>query len=142
MPRFDFSPHQRIGIDTMLLVYLMEDEGTWGEKARSAFAEMEKKRIVPVCSTLVIAELLQQPLKKGDARLINEYQRILLTDSSIEFIPITVPVATRGAQIAARYGLKTPDALHLASALEGRATAFVTADKMLKRVQALDVILL
>jgi len=40
------------------------------------------------------------------------------------------------------YGLKTPDAIHMATALLNGAQAFVTNDAGLKRVNELDVLVL
>ena len=136
------QPKDKVGIDTMLFIYLMEQKGALYHRASQVFAELENNKISLVCSTMVITELLQQPIRHGNLALVNEYQRILLVESSIEFISLTVPVATRAAEIAGRYKLKTPDAIHLASSLEVGAKAFITADKKIKSIQSLEVIYL
>ena len=46
------------------------------------------------------------------------------------------------AQLRARYELKTPDALHVAAALEARCEAFLTNDKGIQRVTDLRVLVL
>ena len=46
------------------------------------------------------------------------------------------------AHKAPEYGIRVPDALQIATALESRATAFVTNDRRLKKVKDLDVIVL
>jgi predicted nucleic acid-binding protein len=43
------------------------------------------------------------------------------------------------ARLRARYGLRTPDAIHLATAVAARAEAFVTTDRRLARVRELEV---
>ena len=132
--------HTRVGIDANVLIYLVEDRGLWAERAEELFTEIEKRHIAPICSALVATELLQHPLRQGNERMVQEYQRILFTESEIQFVNITIPVAVHAATLAAQYRLKTPDAVHLACALEGGATAFVTADKGIKGIKELEII--
>ena len=49
-------------------------------------------------------------------------------------LPLTEAVYELGAEIRASTGLKTPDALHLATALTHRCAEFWTADVRLSRV--------
>ncbi|WP_404987325.1 type II toxin-antitoxin system VapC family toxin [Candidatus Hadarchaeum sp.] len=51
-------------------------------------------------------------------------------------------IAERAADLRARYGLRTPDALQVATALHAGATAFLTNDARLKAVRELEVVLL
>jgi predicted nucleic acid-binding protein len=44
-------------------------------------------------------------------------------------------IANRAAELRARYGLKTPDALHAATAIDAGVTGFVTNDAEYGRVQ-------
>jgi predicted nucleic acid-binding protein len=62
--------------------------------------------------------------------------------TDIHLMPITTSVAERAAQLRAQYNLRTPDALHVASALEAACDAFLTNDLGLKRVTELRVLVL
>ena len=57
-------------------------------------------------------------------------------------IPVTLPIAESAADLRARYNLRTPDALHVASALSSGCDAFLTNDAGLKRVQELPILVL
>ena len=63
-----------------------------------------------------------------------------------EFLGLGSPerVAKEGARLRARYGLRTPDALHLATALVHRATAFLTNDQEFRKAQGcgLEILIL
>ena len=48
-------------------------------------------------------------------------------------------LARRAVVLRAEYGLRVPDALQIAAALEARATAFVTNDQRLTKVKELSV---
>jgi predicted nucleic acid-binding protein len=49
------------------------------------------------------------------------------------------PVFRRAAKIRARYNFRTPDALHLAAAVEGACDLFITNDAQLTRFTGLVV---
>ena len=51
-------------------------------------------------------------------------------------------VAHQAAKLRARYGLKTPDALFLATALEEKAQAFITNDVRLKVIENIEIVLI
>ena len=52
-----------------------------------------------------------------------------------------IDIAHRAAEYRARYGLRTPDAIHVATAVQARAEVFLTNDRRLRRVEEIDVLL-
>jgi predicted nucleic acid-binding protein len=95
-----------------------------------------------VTSTTTLAEVLVQPLRRGNVALANLYQRLLLHSDYLDIVPVTGSVAVRAATLRADYGLKLPDALHLAVAQEAGCEAFLTNDRALSRVKEPRIILL
>src|SRR4029450_6402766 len=69
-----------------------------------------------VSSELVILETLVKPLREGDTILENLF-RALLTAGEVHVIPATALLWEQAARLRAMTGLKTPDALHAATAL-------------------------
>ncbi|MEM3658385.1 MAG: PIN domain-containing protein, partial [Candidatus Hadarchaeum sp.] len=59
----------------------------------------------------------------------------LLGLPNARFVAPGVEAAAEAARLRARYGLRTPDALLLATARAGGATAFLTNDRALLRVR-------
>lgn len=57
-------------------------------------------------------------------------------------LEIDQPMARRAADLRAKHGIRTPDALQIAAALSRGATGFVTNDEAVKRVQEIEVLLL
>jgi len=90
-------------------------------------------------SELTLLEALVGPLKTGDARLETNFRTILQHSSDVQLIPITLPILERAAQLRAATSLKTPDAIHAATALEHGCTLFVTNDTAFRRVPGLPV---
>jgi predicted nucleic acid-binding protein len=60
---------------------------------------------------------------------------VLATYPNLEWITADFGIADLAARYRARYSLKTPDALHAATAVRAGATAFVTNDSAFDRVQ-------
>jgi predicted nucleic acid-binding protein len=65
-----------------------------------------------------------------------------VTNGDYQLVPITIPVAESAADLRARYNLRTPDALHVASAIHVGCEAFLTNDTGIKRVQELAILIL
>lgn len=94
-----------------------------------------------VSSELVILETLVKPLREGDTILENLF-RSLLAAREVRVIPATALLWEQAARLRATTGLKTPDALHAATALAVGSTLFITNDGGFRRVASLPVALL
>lgn len=134
--------HTKVGVDTMVFIYLFERHPKYLPVVRQLFDELETKHITPVCSSIILTEILQLPLRQHDHLLVKQYQEILIAQSTIMFVSATVSIATQAAVLAAQYNLKTIDAIHLASALDAGATAFITVDKAFAKIKELETIIL
>lgn len=62
--------------------------------------------------------------------------------ANIEWLSPSHGVAERAARARARYALRTPDAIQLATAITAGATGFITNDKDFRRVTDIDVLIL
>ena len=94
-----------------------------------------------VSSELVILETLVKPLRESDTLLENLF-RSLLAAREVRVIPATASLWEQAARLRAMTGLKTPDALHAATALAVESTLFVTNDGGFRRVADLRVAVL
>lgn len=95
-----------------------------------------------VSSELTLLEVLVSPLKAGDVRLEMNFRAILQKSSDVQLLPITSTILERAAQLRATSSLKTPDAIHAATALEHGCALFVTNDAIFRRVPGLPVTIL
>jgi predicted nucleic acid-binding protein len=94
-----------------------------------------------ISSELLIIETLTGPLKQGDRALIDAYEQVL-AGSDIELLPVSATVLKQGATLRATYGLKTPHAIHAATALQAGCSMFITNDAGFRRVLGLAPTLL
>ncbi len=94
-----------------------------------------------VSSDWVILETLVKPLREGDT-VVEMLFRSLLDANEVTLIPATRPLWEDAARLRAETGLKTPDALHAATALYAECTLFVTNDADFRRFEDLPVVVL
>ncbi|EDZ66905.1 hypothetical protein NOC27_232 [Nitrosococcus oceani AFC27] len=95
-----------------------------------------------VSSELSLLEIKIQPLRQGREDIADEYELLLEAFPNLTLCPIIRPVLHSAGLLRARFGLKTPDALILATGLENGATCAVTNDRNWRRFDGMEVVCL
>ena len=67
-----------------------------------------------------------KPLQVNDVRLQAAFRSLLFATANVETLPVDAAIAERAAELRARYRMKTPDALHAATAIVSGCDAFLT----------------
>ena len=73
-----------------------------------------------------------KPLRANDTKLLALYDAFY-SSAEVEILELSRAVVEKATNLRAALNVKTPDALHLASAILSGATAFLTGDKGLAR---------
>ncbi|PSR53404.1 hypothetical protein AHMF7605_07615 [Adhaeribacter arboris] len=81
-----------------------------------------------------------QPIKVNRLDLVEQYKYLLNNASNMEVIEINTTIAVKAAELRAKYNLKTPDTIQMATALEPNAAYFLTNDIRLKTVKEITTI--
>lgn len=129
----------RIALDTVSFVYFLERHPTYYSSAKDLFERIEKGKIEAVASTLVLTELLVPAFRAQDSSRAQEVLRLLTHFPHLKLIEVTANIASEASRIRAESSLRTPDALHLATALMQKADWFVTNDKAFSRLPNLSL---
>ena len=117
-----------IYLDACLLIYLVERHPHWGDRIARLVGQFGE-----ACfgvSPLVKCECLVAPIRRGDPVLRQAYAGLFERLVSLD---MPEPVYLQAAELRARFGLRTPDALHLACAQHHRCAALWTNDDRLAR---------
>lgn len=130
----------RLALDTAPLIYLIELHPTFRPPVAEVLRHAGAAGIELVTSVLTVTEVLVHPLRLGRTDLADQYRAILLGDSALRLVHLDADVAIRAAELRARYNLRTPDAVQMASALHAGAEAFLTNDADLSRVAGIKVV--
>ncbi|RUR74872.1 type II toxin-antitoxin system VapC family toxin [Chlorogloeopsis fritschii PCC 9212] len=94
-----------------------------------------------ISSELILMETLVLPLRNADTFLVDTYEQLLLSET-IQLIPISQSILRQAANLRATTNLKTPDAIHAATALSISCNQFLTNDKGFRNVPGLPVVIL
>ncbi|HXU44101.1 MAG TPA: type II toxin-antitoxin system VapC family toxin [Thermoanaerobaculia bacterium] len=129
-----------LGVDSMAFVYHFEGNAEHGPAASALLAAAEEGRCRLAASTLALLEILVVPKRMGQGDLCRRYRDLLESFPNLDFHPLDADIAETAAELRARYDLRTPDSIHLATALVQGAGAFASEDRRLRRVKEIDVV--
>ena len=118
-----------VAIDTAPLIFFIEQRQPYVEILRPFFQAVVRGEIQVICSAIVLTEVLVHPLRHGNDKLAYDYNDIMLSSPNISTVPVTPTTAQLAADLRAHSKLKTPDAIHLATAIQHNADAFLTNDR-------------
>ena len=128
--------------DANVFIYSVEKIEPQNADLRPIWLAAKAGGIEIVSSELVVLETLVKPFRDRDSLLENVYRSLLFESREVRLLPVSVAILERAARIRAETGLKTPDSIHAATALDARAALFVTNDAQVRRVGALTVAIL
>jgi predicted nucleic acid-binding protein len=134
--------HRRIGLDTNVLVYLLEDVAPFAATSQAITDAVEAGWVSAVLASIGLAELATGPAGSGDGALVERYRDELRSMTGLRIEPLSAEIAVDAAIIRGSRRIGLADAIHLATARAAGATAFVTNDRSLRGSPKLDVIYL
>ena len=137
----DLAGHRRIGLDSNILIYLLETSGPLADAAARIVDAIEAGTTEAVLSTIGLIEILAGPARAGDAAAF-ELTADALRDLLIRVVSLDRATAEDAAWIRGSLGIGLEDAVHLASARNAGATVFVTNDRGLRSIPRLEVVYL
>ena len=113
-------------LDACVLIDYVKGEQR-AETIRSTLAHIDKGSITLVSSTLMLTEVLPAHADDGDKhRAVRDAVRSLLVSPRTRLVDVDQAVAQRAADLRLAHRLKTPDAIHLATALIAGAQVMFT----------------
>ncbi len=132
----------RLAFDTAPIIYFVEANPTYDGLVTAIFQRVESGEITGETSVITLCEVLVYPIRNQNFNLRQRYRDILQNSPNFFTRLIDSAVAERAAELRAKYNLRTPDALQIATALENGCEAFLCNDKNLKRVTELKILIL
>ncbi len=121
---------RRIYLDTNVLIEIGEKQGSESPQLRRiilAASQADSTRFKT--SELTQAEILIRPIRDQDHDLIGVYDNILTNGGTLDVGPIDRAITEIAAALRADHkSLKTPDAIHLATAFAFGCSHFLTYD--------------
>ncbi len=122
-------------LDACCLIYLTEGAPEWRTVAEARLNALEATTGL-VTSRLSRLECRSKPLRARDTALLARYEAAF---AAARLLDISGAVIERATELRAKYGFRSPDAIHLASAIDAGANVFLTGDASLARCTEIAV---
>ncbi|MBI4281807.1 PIN domain-containing protein [Candidatus Uhrbacteria bacterium] len=133
---------KKIGIDTPVFIYLLQQHKHYVGAARTIMQAVQSGEYLGVFSCIGIIEILTGPKKQGHYELAARYREMITHFPNLTIQGVTESIVETTSDLRARYGITTPDAIHLATAIDFGAEIFFTNDHSLTKVKEITVRLL
>lgn len=130
----------KIGLDVNIILYYLHKDKSFGRQSLRLLAAIKNK--IKVISTLVYTEAFVYLFAENNQPLIKAQSKIIETIPKVRIISPTKQICLLAAQLRAGYKLKTPDAIHLATAIDSGCDCFITNDDRLKKVAEIKILTL
>lgn len=131
---------KKIFLDTAPLIHFIEESSDYVQKLNELFLPQNNCQFVT--SVITLSEVLVMPLREKKPRLAEQYEDILIQAENFDIYEINIQIAKESAILRAKYTIKTPDAIQLATAKYCSVDYFLTNDLRLKSVKDLNIITL
>lgn len=131
-----------IAFDTAPIIYFAEANPDYDALVTAIFQRIDDAELVGITSVISLCEVLVHPIRNQNRALRQRYLDILQNSPNFFTKFINSSIAETAAELRAKYNLRTPDALQIATALENGCDAFLCNDKDLKKVTELKILIL
>ena len=141
MGQLNIPDSSTVYIDTSVIIYSVEKVPNYDLLLEALWQKLQANEVRVFSSELTLLETLVLPLRSANVKLVNDYEQLLLS-SNMQLVPIDLAVLREAARLRATTNLKTPDAIHAATALSEGCTIFLTNDSQFRTVPGLSTIVL
>jgi predicted nucleic acid-binding protein len=131
---------KRVYFDANVFIYLMEGYPSLEIGLRDIRDSIFHGESNICTSELTLCEVLVPAFRANNTALLALYRQFIEESGAFELIPTTRETYVRASLLRAQLGLKTPDAIHMATAIECGCTAFLTNDKPMKAPKEIAIL--
>src|SRR3989344_3447731 len=130
---------QKVGLDTSILIYFLEKHPDCFRQVRRIMDELEARQITGVFSIIGLIEILTGAKKSHEYDMAADYKRLITNYPNVTISGISESIVDIASDLRARYKISTPDAIHLATAIDFGAEKFIINDVNLKKIKEIIV---
>jgi len=134
--------HKRVLLDTCVWIYHIEQHPTFAATAGRIIEKLRQGTFRGISSELTLMELTVRPLQLGRQDVADEYELLIDDFPNLELAAISRDILLEAAALRARYKLRTPDAIQIATGIQMGATIAVTNDEGWRNVPHIETLVL
>jgi len=129
-------------LDSAPLIYFVERKPVYVDMLRPVFNAIDAGELRAITSTITYSEVLVLPCRQGNWELVAKYETLFRETPSLTIVPFNLKLAKQTAEIRAKHGLKTPDAVQWATATRYSVKFFLTNDRGFQRFSEPQVLVI
>jgi predicted nucleic acid-binding protein len=130
-----------VALDTAPLIYFIEEHPDFLPIVAPFFEALDRGDLEVVTSTITLLEVLVHPLRESNHEALQNYRDVLINAQGMTLVDVSADIAVMASSLRASYGINTPDAIQIATAIQNGAAAFLTNDRALKQVAEIQVLI-
>jgi predicted nucleic acid-binding protein len=127
-----------IYLDANVVIRLIEGDAAASAPLEARLLPLRGSGRFILTSRLTRLECRVKPLRAGDSALLALFDSFFAS-TEVELAELTLAVVEKATDLRATLNFKTPDALHLASAIVGGATSFLKGDRNFTRCTEIPI---
>jgi predicted nucleic acid-binding protein len=131
---------RKVYFDTNIFIYVLNGTPGLSAPCVQLLDACAEGAIQGITGDLTLAELLVLPLRQNNAAAVAAVRELLIDDGAITLLPHDRATFERAAALRAQHGLKMPDALQLATALQAGAACLVSNDRRFPGVDEMECV--
>lgn len=124
----DLGAGSRLYLDTNIWIYAVEGIEPHAPRLAALFSRVDSGAMAVLTSELSLLEALVKPIQDGKPDLALAYETALSPSPGVGIVPVSRAILVEAAKLRATRALRTPDAVHLATASVQEADAILTND--------------
>jgi predicted nucleic acid-binding protein len=130
----------RVYFDVNPIIYFIEENTLFIEAVEPLFEMIGNGSILAFTSEFSLTEILVLPIRESLHEVVHAHKELLLDPELFTLTPMNREIFLKAAELAGKLRIRTPDALHLAAALEARCSFFITNDKGIRSIPGVTVV--
>ena len=130
----------RVYFDVNPIIYFIEQNTQFSEAVMPVFEMIGNGSIIAFTSELSLTEILIKPIRNNFNQIIQAHKELLLDPELFTLISPIQDTFLLAAELGGKLSMRTPDAIHMACAIESKCKYFITNDKGIKSTADVTVV--
>ena len=131
---------KRVYFDTNIVIYILERPDQFERQAVALVAAIADGAFQAVTGELTITEVISGVAKLSDEEAVRRCLDFLEGGDVMTLHPVTRDAFYRAGLLRGTLGVSTPDAIHMATALDAACGVFLTNDRRLRAPPELQIV--
>ena len=142
MELIEILKDKRVYLDTNIFIYVIEGNTQYQEIIDELTKSILQKDFEPHTNYITLTEILPPLVKRGDKDIISGTVEFILDNGFFHLSYVNEEICLQAGFLRGELGMKTPDALHVATAINQGCSIFLTNDAGIRVPKNMQRILL